>query len=153
VKEIIEVIIIAVAEMTAMPVSIDIQYMNTQEMKQDMCVHPESPKCMAYPAIHPPMSKKVIINTDIDLRTDLGAQGAVVHTITIAAMEQSGMLSPNMPCKTVGALHIKADQIQEMYLLAVADEYVKAGKTPPKVVKYNQFPMFCVPEQAVQYTQ
>ena len=136
--------------MTALPSNPDFKFMNTQEMKQDMCVHPEAQTCIAYPAVHPPKTNVVIINTDYDLVHNLSTQGAVVHVLTENAMEQSGMISPDMPCSRVGALHIKADQIQEAYLLSVAREYVKVGKTPPEFVKQGTFPMFCTPDEIMK---
>ena len=150
-NEILQVLLIAVIDLTGIQAKPDFEYMNTAQMKQDMCVHPEARSCVAYPAIHPPKTNRVIVNTDYDLVHDLSAQGAVVHVITEAAMEQSGMLSPDMPCQQVGALHIKADQIQEAYLIAVSQEYIKAGQTPPVIIKQSQFPMFCIPESALTY--
>ena len=150
-SEILQVLLYAVINLSGLEAKPDFEFMNTAQMKEDMCVHPESKTCVAYPAIHPPKTNRVIVNTDYDLVHDLSAQGAVVHIITENAMEQAGMLSPDMPCQEVGALHIKADQIQEEYLIAVTEEYVKAGHQPPTFVKQTIFPMFCIPESPLTY--
>ena len=149
-NEILTVLLIAVFDMTSLPLKPDYEFMNTAQMKEDMCVHPEASNCKAYPAIHPPKTNRVIINTDYDLVHDLSAQGAVVHVLAEAAMEKSGMVSPDMPCSRVGQLHIKADQIQEAYLIAVSQEYIKAGKKPPVIYKQNTFPMFCTPDAVMK---
>jgi hypothetical protein len=143
---IIPVLLVATQDLTHLQGTPRFVLMTTEQMKADGCA--DVNKCPTLISVHPPATDYIIVNSDIDLAHDLNAQGQLVHVIAMFLIEHAGHYSPDMPCKRVMQIEAFADQVQMAFVDVMAQEYVKAGRSVPPLVK-PQVWTFCVPD-AVQ---
>lgn len=143
------VLVEAVKDLTHMDVDPKFEEMNTDAMKADMCVHPENSSCPTLVSVHPPMTDRIIVNSDIDVLHDLNAQAQIVHVIVIYMLEKGGKYSPDMPCSLAFKLDAWADNVQGAFLDTMAQQYANAGKPVPTIAR-PQVVTFCTPDGHVK---
>lgn len=142
---ILPVLLEATQDLTRMQGAPQFEMMTTSEMQADACLNPR--KCPVLVSIHPPMTDRIIVNSDFDIAGDLNAQGQIIHVLTMYLLEKSGRYSPDMPCDLVMKIDAFADTVQLAFLDAMTQQYITAGRNVPPIAK-PQVMTFCTPPNA-----
>jgi hypothetical protein len=119
-------------------------WMNTEMMKADGCVHPDD--CPTLVSVHPPLTDRIIVNSDIELARDLNAQGQIVHVLTMYLLEKAGKYHPSQPCSLVLRMEAWAENVQAAFMDVMTNRYIGAGLYVPPPARPDVW-TFCTPDE------